>query len=160
MHLGLEHDGLTPASGLRPVHRDVRVAQQDLAGVGAVVVEHDARRGRHRELASVDLVGERDRGQHLLGQVGHVVLPVGPFEHHDELVAADAGGDVAEPEQRGDARGSGDEHPIAEAVPQRVVDVLEVIQTDQDGRDGGAAAVASEHAIELVQRLDPVRRVR
>ena len=157
VHLRLEHDRLSLAHRLGPVHRDVGVAQQDVAGVGAVVVEDDAGRCGDVELTSVDDERARDRGEQLLGEVGHVRFAVRTLEHDDELVATDAGGDVAEGQHGGDALGDRGQQQVAEGVSERVVDVLEVVDAEQDRGDGGAAAVAAEHAGQVVEHVHAVR---
>ena len=55
--------------------------------------------------------------------------------HDRELVAAEAGDDVVGAQHAAQPLGHGDEQPVAGAVPERVVDELEVVEVDEQHRD-------------------------
>ena len=68
VHARVEHDMLTLAAGLGPVHRDIRVAQHGFCIVPVGVAERQADAGRDHNVPPV----KRERGAELPGDVfGH-----------------------------------------------------------------------------------------
>ena len=59
LHAGLEHHHLPLARALRPVHRDVRVAQQVAGGLDAPFARGDAEARAEHDLAAGDANGQR-----------------------------------------------------------------------------------------------------
>ena len=124
-----------PASGLFGfIKREVGIAKQLFqrravprrdgiadAGAAYMLVDADQERiGKRRE----DLLG-RDAGP----------VFVGADDDHHEFVAADSGDFVARPHDGFDPVADFLEHGIAGLMAERVVDVLEAIEVDQDQRD-------------------------
>ena len=67
-------------------------------------------------------------------------------------------GDVVRPDRLGEPPGDLDEDPVAGAVPERVVDRLEVVEVEEEHRDARpAAAPAGEGPLDVVAEEDPVR---
>lgn len=64
-----------------------------------------------------------------------------PDEHHQELVAAEAGEDVSGLELLVPGPRHRDEQPVARSVPVAVVHLLEVIEVDERDRQGDARAI-------------------
>ena len=66
---------------------------------------------------------------------------LGGGDQHGELVAAQAGEDVAAAQRAAQAGGDLDEQTVALLVTQRVVDLLEAIEVDEQQRGQGAVAL-------------------
>ena len=95
---------------------------------------------------AVDDVGCDDGGAQALGDLGRLMLR-GVGEQDGELVAADAGEEVARAHATLEAGGDGDESGIAAVVAVGIVDALEVVKVDDDGRERGGLAFAGEDAL-------------
>ena len=92
------------------------------------------------------ITSRRPRGQRL-----HVAGAGKPLQHHGELVAAEAGHDVAGAHGAPDAVGHFLQEPVAGVVAERVVDDLERVQVEEEQRHLAAvAARAGRGAGELV----------
>ena len=91
----------------------------------------DTRGGGQRAPAHGQLA---QRGPRALGAVlGGLGVGAGQDQH--ELLAAQAAHDVTGADDRAQALGGGDQHPVALGVAERVVDDLEVVEIDQHHRD-------------------------
>ncbi len=99
----------------------------------------------------------RDRAAHPLGERGGRVL-VGARQEHDELLAADPGGDVDAAGLLLEQRAEPHQHPVAQLVAVRVVDVLEVVEVEDDGPSGVPSRAA--RAISACMRSSSPRRLR
>ena len=79
-------------------------------------------------------------------------------EQQAELVAAEAGDGVALPQQALEALGERGQQPVAVLVPQRVVDLLEVVEVEEDERDTlvAAAGLGRAQYAEAVAEQRPV----
>ena len=137
---------------LRPVHREVGVAQQRV-GVGAVVgVDADARARAERDLVVVGPAGPGEAVEEPPGHEGGVVGP-GQVLHEDgELVAPDAGHEVGAARPGAQALGHRLQHRVAGGVAEPVVHRLEAVEVDED--EGAARALpprARERALQGVE---------
>ena len=140
VHLRREIAVRSPTALLDVVHRRVRVADQHLriGGIGGIYADSDAataaqRVSFHRE--GLDEAAE-DLARHLACGVfqGHDV-----FQEHHELVAADPRQRVALAHDPREALGDALEECIPDDVAERVVDVLEPVQIDEEKREAAAA---------------------
>ena len=131
------------ASGLGPVHGAVGMAHQRRA-VGGMIGEHrDTDAGSDAESVLVDLEG-------LTGQLAHTFRHLvrggaspGSREEDGELVASESGDDVAVAQVAGEAAGQIDQQTVAVLVPERVVDLLELVQVHHDQRRLGSGTIGA-----------------
>ena len=143
---------MTEALGV--VHRGVGAAEHVLDALVALFEQRDADAGRDVDDAPVER-GRRD--QRLLNprdgrvdrrRVGAVV------EQHAELIAADAPDDVARPHGVLQAVRDDAQHRIAGQVAQRVVDLLEIVEVEEQHRAGAVGRVARLDQRELRAALE------
>ena len=137
VHARVEDREAGLAVGLGHVHRDVGVAddvRRDLGGV-AGARDPDARGDR-------DVAGPPIRYGARSSRTSRSAIAIGALEvgrvlgQDRELVAAEAGHEVALADRPGDPLGDRDEQRVAGRVAERVVDDLEVVEVDeQDGGD-------------------------
>ncbi len=140
---------------LRLVHRVVGVGQH--LQVAETIEGGDTGAGRDVD----DLVAERRRVPaqrlHQLARDHRRLLDGHLGQQHRELVAAEARQHVgvpgAGPQRRGDAL----QHVVAGAVPERVVDILEVVEVEHDDCAAeGIAARSLDLPVELLLEAPPV----
>ena len=82
------------------------------------------------------------------------------LEHH-ELVAAEAGHEIFRPQHGAQAIGDGAEQVVAARMAQRVVDLLELIEVDEQQRREMALPVRHlQQPLDLVAEIDPVGQLR
>ena len=156
--VALEVVGLDPRAGLLGlVHGDVGAAQQrrDVVAVQGAQRDADARLEVDRDAAQLErpLQGAVQAGGHL----GHDAAVGDVAQQHGELVAAQAGEQVAAADDRAQAARDLDQQLVAVVVAERVVDLLEAVEVDQQERGrvaltlGGAdrllAALVQERAV-------------
>ena len=122
------------AALLGGVHGEVGVAQQGVELV-ARFGHRDADAGADQQFVAL---GPDGRGEQLADALGGPdgVVDLHPVQQCGELVTAEAGDDVAAAERRAQASGDGGQGVIADGVPEGVVDELEVVQVDEQHRDG------------------------
>ncbi len=160
LHARLEHDVAILAVPLGPVHRDVRVAQEFL-GHGVISRgDPDARGHAHAGLfVRAELEWLLERVEHALGDELGPCRQREALGDHDELVPAQA------PQRIGAAYGAvepcGDRSQqfVADAVAERVVDGLEVVEIDEQRRHRRLGATrAREHLLDTIQDQCAVRQ--
>ena len=153
LHAGLEHDVAVLAVPLGPVHRDVGVAQELLGRGSLPDRDPDARRHGHASLlVRSELERLLERVEQALGD------QLGPgcqrelLGDHDELVPAEAPQRIGVAYHAVEPRGDRLQEFIADAVAERVVDVLEVVEVDEQRRHRRLAATrAREHLLDAVR---------
>ena len=79
-------------------------------------------------------------GQHLAGERGGVGRPPHPDLDERELVPAEPGQGVAAADDPAEPAGDAAQQRVPGRVPERVVDVLEVVEIDEQHRDPSAVA--------------------
>jgi hypothetical protein len=126
--------GVRAAGVLRLVERDVRALEQLVERRGVLRVAGDADAALDRQPQPV----EDDRlGEHLEQPAGQDVRVLGrreAAEQHGELVPAEPADRVGLRSRLGDAvRDLGEQH-VPGGVPERVVDLLEVVEVDDQQR--------------------------
>nr|WP_228430773.1 hypothetical protein [Baekduia soli] len=149
--LVVDLDAGAPALG--HVHRDVGAAHERL-DVGAVVGPgRDADAGLDAERDPLDLDGGGELDEQPPRQLHGMVGGVGAPEDDGELVTAQPRDEVLGPDAAAQALGDLAEQQVAVHVPERVVDLLEVVEVEQHhGRagvvlaDGGAQRVLQPRA--------------
>ena len=99
-----------------------------------------------------------DRLQHVLGDRPCGGL-LGARQEHGKLVSADAGDDVGVAHSRGNHSADVADHLIAACVAERVIDVLEAVDVDQQHRRLPAVAIDERHFLrEALLELAPVEQ--
>ena len=140
--VGRTEDVVPPlALRLRPVHRDVGLAEQvvDARGVGRVEGDAGAHADRDRQTGEVDRPVE-GREEPRRGGDG-IVLAGDVGEQHAELVAAEAGGEIGLAQARAEAVCHRSEELVAGGMAESVVDGLEIVDIEeQHGQRTGCAA--------------------
>ena len=137
-HLGVEELAAGPALFLGPVHRRVGVADQHvgvgrLAGRGPGDGDPDA--GGDEVLGAADRVGLGEGGGDPVGDRHRLVLVGEAVDQDAELVAAEAGDDVAGAQVGAEARRDRAQQLVAGVVAEAVVDQLEVVEVEEEDPD-------------------------
>ncbi len=162
VHPGLEHHVAVLALPLGAVHRDVGVAQE-LFG-GRAIAHRDPDAGRDDQslaLGALQFEWLLERGQQSLGDQLGARCQRHPFGDDDELVAAQAPERVDVAHDALQARGDGAQQLVADAVTERVVDALEVVEVDEQRRHRRlAAARAHQHLLHAVEDQRTVGQAR
>jgi hypothetical protein len=150
-------DGVAPlAAALRPVHRQVRVAEQ---GLGVVAARRDPDARAHVELAFAKLERLLKRIQEPLRGAGGVARLAELLQQDRELVSAEAGDGVGRAQAFAEPLGDEDQKPIAGPVAEAVVDGLEAVEVAEEDRHRcGGALGAGERMPHSVQEERAVRQ--
>ena len=128
-------DAHAAATGLRDVHRDVGALEQRLDVVGVVGQEREADRGLDVQHEAVDDVGLGERTEHALGEHRAVVDAAHRLEQDRELVTAEARHGVGLAHDLAQPVGDLDQQGVAAVVAERVVDLLEPVDVEQQQSD-------------------------
>ena len=159
IHRRLEEAIGSAAVGLGAVHRQIGILDQ-LIEIGAVLRrQRDADAGVGRELVTEALIGLPDRlmnSRHEFHDVGGVA---DAGLDHRELVAAQPRDQVGLPDAAPDAVGHGLQQFVADMMPERVVDALELVDVDIEQRELLAPAGSLQLAFDLFAEQHPVRQV-
>ena len=115
-------------------------------GVADGVVDRGRRIGDHRDpdahphraLLAAEADGKAGGVADALGDDHRLALALHAFEEEGELVAAEPGDGVHRPQEPDETVGEHGEQPVTGAVPERVVDLLEGVDVEEQQRDGGA----------------------
>ena len=134
--------GLAPAQLLRPVHRGVGVPDQSLDVLPILGEKDRADAARERHLPPVQDDRAADGLVELAGDARHVLGLLYSRKQHGELVAPEAGHGVRRAHRGLQPPGHGAKARVPYRVPQGVVDHLEVVQVDEQEREGLPAALA------------------
>ena len=159
VELGAIHDVAALALALGVHQSDVRVAQQ-LPGAGLSIPHHDpdaradgavVQRTRVRPLHRLDDAP----GDHLdVGAIPH------PRQQYRELVPAQPGDGIGGAQATLDAHRGATQDLVADAVPHRVVDGLEVVEVEEEeGEIGAGADVPLQLTLEGAPVGDPGQSV-
>ena len=146
------------AAHLGAIECDVGVAQEVLGLLAEAFGDTDARGDGHRRVARRE--SER-RGHDVEYPLGHHLgsdregLTV---DQDDELVTSEPSDGVAVAQDAGQALGHENEELVARGVAERVIDVLEVVEVEEEGGHGRVVPPESEHhLLEAVEDQGPVR---
>jgi hypothetical protein len=147
---GIEVIAPAPAI-LGGIERQVGVADQRLAGHAIIGRDGDADRGTDHHPVAVDRIGRGKLLDHLVGQIGELLALDLARHDHLKLVAAQ----TADPAHRADRAFQPLRHlleqRIARRMAQRVVDLLETIEIEQEHRAGAMLHLWRDQ--DLFQRL-------
>jgi hypothetical protein len=139
--------------------RDIGAAQQRRDVVAVVGLQGDPDRGAELDGHAGDIEWAREGGMNAGGDLPQSAA-VRQRGEHGELVAAEAGEEVAAAQHLAQAMGDLDQEPVALLVAERVVDLLEAIEVDQQQRRERAHALgARERALPLPMQGCAVRQV-
>ena len=143
----------TVASGLLGlVHGRVGIAQ-NLLGVLAVVGDHRyADTGPDMKIAPLEREGLPQHMQNLLGHAFHGGRVIDTGEHDQEFVAGQARHHIVGTQAAGQAIRHLDQHQVAGAMTEGIVDLLEAIQIQV--HDHGLLALALAHADRLLHAIE------
>jgi hypothetical protein len=115
--------------------RDIGAAQQRRDVVAVVGLQGDPDRGAELDGHAGDIEWAREGGMNAGGDFPESAA-VRQRGEHGELVAAEAGEEVAAAQHLAQAMGDLDQEPVALLVAERVVDLLEAIEVDQQQQGG------------------------
>ena len=136
---GIEVVGVAPFL-LGTVHGHVGMLREGLQVFAVLGIHGNAQRRRHHELMAAHHQGRRHRLEQLASQMGGAVL-VGTRKHQHKLIAPHAGHGVLFTHLFMHAPRHSHQEFIAHAVPQRIVDVLEMVQIHEQHRQRLAGAL-------------------
>ena len=130
-------DLVADAAGLGRVHGDVGALHQRL-DVAAVLGEHrDADAGAHEQRQALEAERLLDRAGEAAGDLLGLLDGGAGREQDGELVAADAGHELGVGHAGLQPRADLAQEPVAGLVAERVVELLEVVEVDQQQRELG-----------------------
>jgi hypothetical protein len=159
VHVRVEDRVAALAFGLRAVHRDVGVAHHvGRSGVG--VGERDPDRRGHDQLAPVEVERILQRLLDALGDHGRLAGVADVVEQDRELVAAEPGDGVAGAQGRLQPARDRDQQPVADVVPERVVDELEAVEVEEQHGGAGVRVPALRAADRLREAVEEEHAVR
>ena len=159
-HIGVEDLPAPSSRGLRPVERRVCLGEQLRAGRGGRGDrDPDRQRGAHLFAPEPQRLPHRHEdplGDHDgLGGTGQVL------QDDDELVPTEAPRGVDLPQLTTDRGGQGNQQVVTDPVAQAVVDELEVVDVQEQDRDGpGVTTGAGQRLVQPVQQQLPVGQPR
>ena len=161
-HLGVEELAAGASALLGPVHRRVGVADQQV-GVdrlaGRRAGHGDADAGADEVLDPAHRVGLGEGGGDAVGDRHRLVLVGEAVDEDAELVAAEAGDDVAGPQVGAQPRRHRPQQLVAGVVAHAVVDQLEVVEVEEEDPDRRARdGAALERVAQRVDEAGPVRQ--
>ncbi len=123
--------------------------------------QHDTDARRHRQLAPAGEHRLRQRGADALGDVERLAVGGDARDEHGEVVAGEAPGGRVGGQHALQARADADEHLVAGAVAEAVVELAEAVEVDeQHGRVALLAPRAIERLLEAVLEERAVRKPR
>ncbi len=155
--LGIVETVALAARRLGPVLREIGVAQEVLRCGAVLRKQRDADAGPRQHLASSDLKGRTQHVNQALRQRLGLVAGADPGQNDHEFITPEPGEGVGGARDRAQPCRSSLEQPVAGGVPERVVDLLEVVQVQEHDRDVRAVPPRRiERVIEPVPEQDPV----
>ena len=141
VHARIEDGEAGLAVGLGQIHRDVGVADDIGRVLAGVAGAGDADAGGDRDVVVADQVRRAELAGQPLGHGARAAQVGGVLGQDGELVAAQAGDQVALAHRVRDALGDRDQERITSRMAEGVVDDLEVVEVDeQDRADLGSRA--------------------
>ena len=146
-------DLVAGAHPLRLVHRDVGALEQAERGARVVGEDRDADAGVDVDPDAADL--ERLLQRRAQPQTGRARRRLVARAQDDrELVAAEPGERVLRTQQRAQTRADLAQHLVARVVAERVVELLEAVEVDEQQRELLVVLVARGH-----RRVEPIHEV-
>ena len=157
VHRRLVEAMLAAARRLGRIEREVGVADQRVGAGAAGVADGDADRGADRDLVAFDRIGPRDLLDQRPGERLQKADVDRAGKHRLEFVAAEAADLAVVAHHRLQPLGDLPEQGVADRMAERVVDVLEAVEIDQEQR--AALLPMGRVAQRLVERLAHHRAV-
>ena len=159
VHRGFEEAMGSASAGLGAIHRQIGVLDQ-LIQLGAVLRRQcNADAGVGRELMTEALIGLPDRLVNSGDEFHDIAdVPDAGLDHR-KLVTAEPRDQIGLAEAAADAAGHRLQQFIADMVPERVVDALELVDVDIEQRELLALAGSLQLALDLFAEQHPVRQV-
>ena len=156
---GAAYAGPVAAFVLGAVERHVGIAHDVGRAYAAVVDQRDPDAGADDDRMALDRIGRAQRRDHprshrlqrrLVGRGGG---------DHRELVAAEARDEVVAAQGPGEPIGHAADQVVADVMPERIVDVLEMVEVDVEHR-GGRSAMAHliDHRLQALAEVAAVRQ--
>ena len=136
----------------------VAVRRTSETDAGAALGQHDADARRHRQLAPAGEHRLRQRGADALGDVERLAVGRDAGHQHGEVVAGQAPGGRVGGQHALQARADADEHLVAGAVAEAVVELAEAVEVDE--QHGGVALLAARAIERLLEAVLEQRAVR
>ena len=136
---GVELKGVTPLF-LGLVHRCIGVLEQGFGILSVLRVKADAQRGCHGQLVPTDKKGLIADFNQTPGDLGGRT-GMGRRQRKDEFIATQAGQGIDPPDHGRQTLGHRAKQFIAQAVPQGIVDPLEVVEIEKNQRRGPLLAL-------------------
>ena len=103
-------------------------------------------------------LSKTEGGKGAPGKAGGVLGGMDVLLEHDELVAAEAGDEILRPQHLAQAVRHRAEQLVAAGMAERVVDLLELVEVDEQQRGHVVAALGRQQAPDLVAEIDAVRQ--
>ncbi len=156
-HLVAEEAEGAAAVRLGAVQRHVGVLEQRI-GAGALGRgQRDADAGADLDQVIVDAIALAQPLDDAAGKRGGVFGRRDVLLEHDELVAAEAGDEILGPQHLAQTIGDGAQQLVAAGVTERVVDLLELIEVDEEQRGEPLGVMRiRQQPLDLVVEADPV----
>jgi hypothetical protein len=139
VHLLREEPMTIPTFGLRPVHGGVRVLQEVGAGLPVVGVGRDADARRDEHLSRAEEEGLGQRVEDLAGNRTGSAVATAVLCHDDELVSSLSDQGVGVGDEPAQPLRDQHEELVTRVVAEGVVDGLEVVEVEEQGREAGAS---------------------
>ena len=155
-HLVAEEAEGAAAVGLGAIQRHVGVLEQRVGG-NAARGHGDADAGADFDQMIVDLVALAQAIDDAAGEACGIFAGMDVLLEHDEFVAAEAGDKILGPQHFAQAVGDRAQQLVAAGMAERVVDLLELVEVDeQQRRQLIGALLGGKQAADLVAEIDPV----
>ena len=138
------------------IHGHVRALQKHVGAVPILRGDGDAATGGHIHRHSFDVKGLLQEADDPFGNLKGCSAAFDPWEQDAELIAAQPGECVTVPKALVDPWAHFPQHPIPVLVAERVVDLLEPVQVEE--QDGGAATVPGRLTQSLVRAVEEAGR--
>ena len=145
VHVRLEADERQAAVALGAVHREVRVAQQQICVLVTLVVDGDPDARADEQLTATDPELAVQDALHAVRDPDRLAVDLVADDEHTELVAAEPGHHVAGRTAFRRRCATSAEQLVADRVARRVVDALEAVEVEEqhgDGADRGRSSGA------------------
>ncbi len=158
LHFGSEKAVTVAPALFGAVHRGVGPLRQRVEIVAVAGIHRNPDRGRDGQLILLDVVRLLRRFEQFFRDMGGAA-GIGIGQHQDEFIAAQTRYRVLFAHHQVQASGQRDQQFVADAVAQRVVDVLEVIEIEENQRQRLMAALrAAERVADAVLEQAAVRQ--
>ena len=158
VHRRLEGSADAAALRLRPIERQIGIADEFVRRPSVLGIHRHAHAGADRHAMAMDMKLLRKLRDHALGQLLGVLAAAGIGLQDDELVAAEAGDQHALLRASLQPLGDAAEQLVADGMSERVVDGLEAVEIDAVNGEGARATLLGKQGVHLVGQQPAVRQ--